>query len=318
MGVQVITHGWEYQLLDWANEALSSHAPDSEVTTDRLLLEVANAHCEAMTAQYSKTFHMASALLPPDKRRAARALYAFCRVTDNIVDMADSDNPREALERWRGTIMLPQPPTGELVALAWADTQQRFRIPAGYAVQLIEGVRRDFTQNRYATFDELTEYAYGVASTVGLMAMHIIGFTGSAALPYAIKLGVALQVTNILRDVGEDWRNGRLYLPQEELRQFGLSEADIDAGTINERWRQFMAFQIDRVRRLYAESLPGMKYLSGDGRFAIAAAAALYAAILDEIERNDYDVFTRRASVSTVGKLRRLPGTWWRAHRATR
>ena len=110
---------------------------------------------------------------------------------------------------------------------------------------MIEGVARDVDQFRYETFDDLAAYAYGVASTVGLMAMHIIGFASDQALPYAVKLGVALQMTNILRDVGEDWQAGRLYLPQEELEAFGLSEADIERGQVDDRWRDFMRFQID-------------------------------------------------------------------------
>jgi phytoene synthase len=143
--------------------------------------------------------------------------------------------------------------------------------------------------------------------------MHIIGFAGSAAIPYAIKLGVALQLTNILRDVGEDWQAGRVYLPQEELAAFALTEADLAAGQVDARWRAFMQFQIERNRRLYAEAWPGIALLNRDGRFAIAAAAGLYQAILDDIEAHDYDVFNRRAQVSKWGKLSRLPGLWWQS-----
>jgi len=151
-----------------------------------------------------------------------------------------------------------------------------------------------------------------VASTVGLMSMHILGFTGEEAIPYAVKLGVALQITNILRDVGEDWRAGRVYLPAEELAAYGLSEEDVAAGRVDDRWRKFMRFQIDRNRRLYAEAWPGVPMLSKDGRLAVTAAADFYRAILGDIEAHDYDVFHRRAHVSSWGKLRRLPGLWWR------
>ena len=168
-------------------------------------------------------------------------------------------------------------------------------------------------QDRYETFEDLATYSYGVASTVGLMSMHIIGFSGADALPFAIKLGLALQMTNILRDVGEDWRRGRLYLPLEELAHFGLTEADIAAGVVDDRWRAFMRFQLDRTRQLYEEAWPGIGKLHKDGRFAIAAAAGLYRAILPKIEANDYDVFNNRAFVSTWGKLRLLPGLWWRS-----
>jgi phytoene synthase len=203
------------------------------------------------------------------------------------------------------------------VALAWADARARYGIPVGYAEQLIDGVARDLTFKRYRTFDELAAYSYGVASTVGLMAMHIIGYGGEQALPYAVKLGVALQVTNILRDVAEDYRAGRVYLPAEELEHFDLTDADLQRGRVDQRWRAFMRFQIERNRRLYAEALPGIAALQSEGRFAIAAAAELYRAILTDIEANDYDVFSRRAHISTKGKVARLPKIWWRSRTVT-
>jgi phytoene synthase len=276
------------------------------------LLRRAYAHCEAITAHHSRSFHLASRLLPAAKRRAARALYAFCRTTDDLVDCPSGDVEAK-LTGWRHQGALPEPPADDLVAVAWADTRSRYHIPHRYAEQLIDGVARDLRQTRYTTFEDLAAYAYGVASTVGLMSMHIIGFAGSAAIPYAIKLGVALQLTNILRDVGEDWQAGRVYLPQEELAAFALTEADLAAGQVDARWRAFMQFQIERNRRLYAEAWPGIALLNRDGRFAIAAAAGLYQAILDDIEAHDYDVFNRRAQVSKWGKLSRLPGLWWQS-----
>jgi phytoene synthase len=144
------------------------------------------------------------------------------------------------------------------------------------------------------------------------MSMHILGYSSDEAVPYAIKLGVALQLTNILRDVAEDWRRGRVYLPLDELADFGLGEEVIAQGRVDERWRAFMRFQIDRTRRLYAEAEHGIALLHEDGRFSTAAAAGLYAAILDRIEAQDYDVFSQRAYVSGWGKLSRLPGLWWR------
>ena len=143
--------------------------------------------------------------------------------------------------------------------------------------------------------------------------MHIIGFAGPEAIPYAIKLGVALQLTNILRDVAEDLRNDRIYLPIEELDAFGIHDTDLQAGQVTEAWRAFMRFQVQRNRQLYAEAWPGIAMLNADGRFAIAAAADLYRGILDDIEAHDYDVFSRRAHVTTWGKLVRLPGIWWQA-----
>ncbi len=309
---------WEYRLVTWAEEALQNQTPVANIETDFRVLQAAYAHCEDVTKVHSRTFHMASSLLPPDKKRAVRALYAFCRVTDDIVDNDGDRRYRQmSLADWEQRVSAAHPPANDPVALAWADARSRYNIPNGYAEQLINGVARDLHKNRYATFSELAEYSYGVASTVGLMAMHIIGFAGERALPYAVKLGVALQITNILRDVGEDWRAGRLYLPQNELHAFDLTEADIEAGHVDDRWRAFMRFQIERNRHLYAESWPGIALLDPDGRFAIAAAAELYQAILTDIEKHDYDVFSRRARISTTNKLRRLPGIWWRSRRQT-
>ena len=309
---------WEHTLLSLAHEARRSVAsPASIPVRDKGLLARAYRHCDAVIATHSRSFYVATSLLPPDKRRAVRALYAFCRVSDNIVDCPHGD-VEAALATWRQKALSPEPPAGDLIATAWADTWLRYRIPRRYIEQLIEGVTQDLPmacglrQRRYQTFEELAAYAYGVASTVGLMSIHIIGFSGPSAIPYAIKLGVALQLTNILRDVGEDWRVGRLYLPAEELAAFGLAEADLGSGRVDERWRAFMRFQIERNRRLYAEAWPGIAMLSKDGRFAVAAAGELYRAILGDIEAHDYDVFNRRAHVSTAGKLGRLPGIWWR------
>lgn len=310
-----VPHTWEYQLLGLAEAPLRTpRLTRTRLTTDRSVLEAAYHHCDAVTRFHSRTFYLASELLPEPKRRGARALYAFCRITDNLVDASTDKIQRlQALGEWRELISMEHPPENELIALAWADTRQRFNIPQGYAEQLIDGVARDLTQTRYATFTDLASYSYGVASTVGLMAMHIVGFAGESALPYAVKLGVALQLTNILRDVAEDWQFGRLYLPEDELAAYNLSEADITQGKVTPAWREFMRFQIDRNRRLYKESRAGIPLLDSDGRFAITAAAELYQAILGDIERHDYNVFQRRSHVGLTGKLMRLPLIWWRS-----
>jgi len=312
MAVGAYSSRWEHSLLVRAHDARRSDA-DSAYTflRDRQPLEHAYAHCEALTRAHSRSFYLASSLVPGEKRRALRALYSFCRVTDNIVDRP-GEGGEAALAGWRRRAMSPEPVFDDPVALAWTDTRLRYRIPPRYAQQLIEGVGRDLRRQRYATFDELALYAYGVASTVGLMSMHILGFSGEETIPYAVKLGVALQITNILRNVGEDWRAGRVYLPAEELAAHGLSEEDLAAGRVSHRWREFMRFQIDRNRRLYADAWPGIPMLSRHGRLAVAAAAEFYRAILEDIETHDYDVFDRRARVTGWGKLRRIPGLWWR------
>jgi phytoene synthase len=309
----IYTHTWEPALLSRALDAwLSITITAPKLMSDRTLLDRAYAQCAQVTACHSRSFYRASSFLPREKRRAVRALYAFCRITDDIVDCPECNAPL-ALSAWRHSALTAEPPIDQLVAVAWADARQRYHIPQRLAEQLIDGVARDLDQTRYATFAELTEYAYGVASTVGLMSMCIIGYH-IAAIPYAIKLGVALQLTNILRDVGEDWRAGRLYLPADELAAFGLSEADVARGQVDDRWRAFLRFQIERNRRLYAEAWPGIQLLNEDGRFAIAAAGDLYRRILDDIEDHDYEVFTRRARVSTPRKALGLLNLWWHTH----
>ncbi len=318
------THSWEHSLLSLAHEAwhTANVPPTIPVQTEAELTQ-AYAFCEGFTSTHSRSFHMASRLLPSAKRQAVRALYAFCRITDDLVDEsvnmpADSVARLQRLGAWRQRALSPQPHDTDPVVVAWTDTRARYHVPATYAQQLIDGVAQDLHCYRYATFADLSAYCYGVASTVGLMSMCIIGFEGQAAIPYAVKLGVALQMTNILRDVREDWESGRLYLPQEELESFGLSEADIENRSLDGRWRAFMRFQVARNRQLYAEAWPGIALLDPDGRFAIAAAADLYRGILDDIETHDYDVHSRRAFVSKWGKISRLPGIWWRSQRVKR
>ncbi len=304
---------WEERLLEWAHEALDEPIVGRVAEVEEDVLGRAYERCEHIARENSLTFHLASRLLPGEKRRAVHALYAFCRLSDDLVDRALSPDSI-ALDEWRQRVRGSSAQETEPVLLAWSDTRRRYRIPIRYAEQLIDGVARDLVQTRYETFDELAEYCYSVASTVGLMAMHIVGFAPTAVRD-AVRLGVALQLTNILRDVGEDWRMGRLYLPLSDLRDYRLQEADIARGVVDDRWRHFMGYQIGRARRLYAESMPGLVHLDADGRFAVAAAAELYRGILDSIEANDYDVFGRRAYVGKTSKLLKLPGIWWRARR---
>ncbi|GAB4472994.1 MAG: phytoene/squalene synthase family protein [Anaerolineales bacterium] len=306
---------WEERLLSLANQTdLGAPAPLVKLQSDQDNLRIAYQHAAKITANYSKSFFFASAFLPPPKRQAIRALYAFCRTVDDIVDVPEHQrDPAQALEFWRQLVQSPPLKLDDLVALAWVDTLHRYAIPRQYALQLIDGVAYDMERHRYQTFDELATYCYSVASTVGLMSMSIIGYANQAAIQYAIKLGVALQLTNILRDVGEDYRNGRIYLPLSELGSFGLDEDDLSRGIVTERWRQFMRFQILRARQLYAEALPGIRLLSADGRLAVAVALNVYRAVLDKIEANDYDVFQRRANLSLFEKIRRLPRIWWQS-----
>jgi phytoene synthase len=302
---------WENQLLALAGNVPHPRTrPFFSYWAGDASLRIAYKEAENITAQHSKSFYFASGLLPEEKRSAVRALYAFCRTVDDIVDESPDDEQDTQLDYWRRMVETGSFAENDRVAAAWADTLTRYHIPRHYALQLIDGVARDLSQSRYQTFEELATYCYGVASTVGLMSMYIVGFDSNEAVPYAIKLGVALQMTNILRDIGEDYRNGRLYLPREELAFFGIQESDIAEGRITDNWRQFMKFQIDRTRQVYAESWPGVKMLEREGQLAIGAASVFYQGILDEIEKNDYDVFTRRASLNTFAKAGRIPALW--------
>jgi phytoene synthase len=308
---------WERQLIKKATiiPAYDLIAPLFAYNND--VMEKAYQICADITREHSKTFYLTSSLLDSEIQKAARALYAFCRISDDLAD-EEVDNRLVKLEAWKRRSLSEYPRQDDSIPLAWADTRARYGIPMEYAEQLLEGVAQDLTKTRYANFEELAHYCYGVASTVGLMTMHIIGFSGPEAIPYAIKMGIALQLTNILRDVGEDWQNGRVYLPQNELAAFGLSDEVIAQGEVTEHWRVFMRFQIERNRQLYAEAMPGIAILGHQGQFAIAASAELYQAILEDIEANDYDVFSKRAHLSSSEKFKRLPSIWWRVRSENR
>lgn len=267
----------------------------------------------AITRTASKSFYLSTLLLPRRKRRAIQALYGFLRTTDNIVDDGGDGATLVALESWRARSRRPTAEQDHPVLLAWADTRDRCGVPQALAEELIDGVAMDLTVRRYASYADLERYCYCVASTVGLMCLHIVrpADDGPAALaaaaPYAVQLGLAMQLTNILRDVGEDARAGRIYLPLDELRAANYREADLLAGAITPAFRRLMTDQIARAQSLYDASQPGIALLHPDSRFAIAAAAAIYRGILPKIVANDYDVFARRAHLTLREKLALLP-----------
>ncbi len=263
-------------------------------------------YCQAAeaTARGSKSFYFASTFFPPELARAAHAVYWFCRTTDDIVDEAPSKaQGRADLDAWQRDLQdaFAWGTSSNPILRIFVDTALRHHIPSRYAFELIEGVRMDLEQSRYETFDDLRVFCYRVASTVGLMMSHVIGFEGPA-LRYAEDLGVAMQLTNILRDIGEDLRLGRVYLPAAELHLFGYTVEDLQAGVRNAAFRELMQFQADRARRYYKQARPGIAMLRPEGRFAVRIAADVYERILDRIEAMNYDVFARRAVVSTPAK----------------
>jgi phytoene synthase len=285
-----------------------SALPENEPGDTPLSLGESYRECRRMILRHSRSFFFSSHFLPPHKRRAVRALYAFCRTTDDTVDLTPND-PARALAAWLRTLRSPALAARHPTLPAWHDTCRRHALPAPLTNELLAGVAMDLTIHRYATFADLWLYCYRVASVVGLLSMRIVGY-GPGAEPYAIKLGVALQLTNILRDIGEDARRGRIYIPQEDLARFGLCDDDILAGRVDARFQALMRFEIARARQLYAESWPGVALLASDSRFAIGAASHVYASILDKIAANNYDVFRLRAHLSTAEKLALLPGIW--------
>lgn len=276
-------------------------------------LDDAYSLAREITREASKSFYLSTLLLPRPKRRAIQALYAFLRTTDNIVDDGGGGATLIALEGWRLRSRRAPRDQDHPILLAWADTRDRFGVPQALAEELIDGVAMDLTIARYDTFAALERYCYCVASTVGLMSMHIIGCVEdrpdalAEATPYAARLGLAMQLTNILRDIGEDSRAGRVYLPQDELRAAGCRDDELAAGVISPAFRALLDEQIARADALYDASLPGIALLHPESRFAVAAAAGIYRGILPKIIENDYDVFTRRAHLSLREKLILLP-----------
>lgn len=258
----------------------------------------------------SKTFYFATSLLPAARRRSVRALYAFCRATDDLVDVQHASV--EQVEAWRAAARRPQEQQTDPVLYAWAGVRRHYGVDPRYEDELVTGVAFDTAPRRYATWEDLERYCYHVASTVGLLSMPIVGLrkgiTLERAAPYAIKLGIALQLTNILRDVGGDARNGRVYLPESDLAMFGLTREDILARVQDERFDALMKFEIQRARKLYQEAMPGIAMLSRGGQLAVGTAALLYRAILDEIEAIQYLVHHMRAYTSQRKKLAMLPG----------
>lgn len=290
-------------------------------------LSEAYEECRQITARYAKTFYLGTLLMPEAKRQAIWAIYVWCRRTDELVDGPQAAQTNfatlDAWERRLERLFAGEPEDDCDVALV--DTLARYPLDIQPFRDMIEGQRMDLLQNRYSTFEDLYTYCYRVAGTVGLMSQPVMGIesTNSRA-PWdpttppdptqeALALCIANQLTNILRDVGEDARRGRIYLPQEELAQFNYSEQDLFNGVIDDRWRAFMQFQLDRARDYFEQAERGIRQLSHDARWPVWASLMLYREILDVIEQNNYDVFRKRAYVPTWRKLCSLPVAMLRA-----
>lgn len=278
-------------------------------------LQKAYEFCRQTARTHAKSFYFSAQFLPREKRRAIYAVYALCRYVDDAVDaraVHDGEGARAAVAVWQNDLdkVFNGEPFDSPVLMAWGDMLTRYPIKQEYPLELMRGVLMDTHIKRYETWNDLRLYCYRVASVVGLMVVEIFGYRNADTLLYAENLGLAMQLTNILRDIGEDLRVGRVYLPQEDLRRFGYSEAELRRGEVNAHFVALMRFEIERARSLYREAERGIPLLHKDSRFTVLLAARLYARILDKIEANLFDVFTRRAHLTLVGKLHLAPGIW--------
>jgi phytoene synthase len=274
------------------------------------------AYCERLARSQAGNFYPALRLLPPGQRRAMCALYAFLRIADDLGDNpGDVADKRRALDAWRRGLDLAlagrhEHPLHEALQHAVAT----HHIPIGYLHDVLDGVAMDLAPVRYDTFEALRLYCYRVASAVGLACIHIWGFSDNRAREHAESAGLAFQLTNILRDLGEDALRDRLYLPREDLERFGYDPQGLRRGERNDRFRALMRFEIARARGFYQASEPLAHLLPPAGRAVFLVLTRTYRALLDAIEERDYDVFSRRVALSPWRKmflaLQALPVRW--------
>ena len=275
-------------------------------------LELAYEECRSITRSEAKNFYYAFLTLPASQRKAIYVAYAFCRYCDDSVDNVGSLEEKlsalkgleEALrETYSGHASQP-------VFVALADVADRYEIPEEYFRQVLQGVESDLVKNRYSNFEELRQYCYQVASVVGLICIQIFGYKDGVAKEHAVDLGLAMQLTNIARDVKEDLEFDRIYLPQDEMVRFGYSEQELQAGLVNEAFIELMRFQAQRAKDYFTSGFQLLPYLSRRSRACPAVLGQLYRKVLERIEDADYDVLHRRVSLSTSEKIRVTSQTW--------
>jgi len=265
--------------------------------------------CKAITNRYGTSYYFATQFFPREVRDAIYCVYAFARIPDEIVDdpaKGSTENTLAKLDEWRQSWRDAMQAGGsdDAVMNAIVDTFRRFSIPIEDGEAFLRSMFMDEEVFEYETYADLEEYMYGSAGVIGLMVTRIVGYSGDAAFEHAVKLGYAFQVTNFLRDIREDHEElGRIYMPQDELRRFGLSSKDIAGRVYDERFVEFMKFQIERNREIYREALPGIPMLAWRGRLAVRVAYVLYKAILSEIERANYNIYKGRVRTNFRQKL---------------
>jgi len=300
--------------------ALLATGDAEQLQRRKKLLDESYEACRVITAHYAKTFYFGTKFFSEEKRRAVFAIYAWCRRTDDIVDKPRKETVslRRELSEWGRRLRdVWNGRAHDLLDLALVDTVQKYpELTIEPFEDMIKGMVMDLDQNRFANFDELYLYCYRVAGTVGLMMMPVMGTAPGVsfekALEPALALGVGLQLTNILRDVGEDRVRQRIYLPQEDLRRFGVSEASLLKGVKDEKYVALIKFQIQRARDWYKKAEDGIPLLAPDCQLPIRASLDMYSSILDKIEENNYDNFNKRAYTTKLEKLMMLPRAYLR------
>jgi phytoene synthase len=272
-------------------------------------------YCQDRAAASGSSFYYSFLFLEPLRRQAITALYAFCREVDDVVDECpDALLARSKLAWWRGEVnALYEGRASHPVTQALAASLKHFYLPQEQLLEIIDGMEMDLDQVRYADFKALHLYCYRVASVVGLLAAEIFGYGERQTLKYAHDLGLAFQLTNIIRDVGEDARRGRVYLPQDELARFGVSEADLLQANYTDDFRRLMEFQVERARNLYRQAFAQLPAGDRKAQRAGLIMAAIYQATLDEIVRDRFRVLDRRISLPPLRKLWLAGKTWWLA-----
>ena len=273
-------------------------------------LRASYEECKRLNSLHGKTYYLATLLLPKAKRPFVHALYGFARYADEIVDdLASTLTDLEkavALKTWGDEVLsgLTSGESNDQVGRALIDTVNRFAIPHEHFVAFLHSMTMDLTITEYANYEALMEYVYGSAAVIGLEMVPILGALSPAAYAPAEKLGVAFQLANFIRDVGEDLDRGRVYLPQDELAQFGVDREMLEARKLTPEIVAALKFQIERVRQLQREAAPGILQLEAVSRPCIEAASELYCGIVDEVEAIGYDIFNKRAKTSTARRLR--------------
>ena len=273
-------------------------------------LRASYAECKRLNALHGKTYYLATLLLPKAKRPFVHALYGFARYADEIVDdlasQLTTEEKAKELNTWGNTVLsdLKNGKSQDAVGRALIDTVTRFDIPHEYFEAFLHSMEMDLTVQEYETYEDLMEYVYGSAAVIGLQMVPILGPLHADAFESAKILGIAFQLANFIRDIGEDLDRSRVYLPKKELQDFGVDRKMLEARVITPEIVEALKFQIARVKNLQIEAAPGIKLLEPTSRPCIEAASTLYCGIVEEVEKIDYDIFNKRAKTSTTRRLR--------------